>query len=120
MFLRKFTYALRGIGKAIREEATLRVMLACLLLVVAAGFLLRVTLIEWAVLTLCGGAVLSAELMNTAIERAVNLASPEKNPLAGAAKDIAAGAVLALSVFAAIVGLIIFIPHIIALLSAVK
>jgi len=117
MFLRKFKTALRGIGKAIHEEATLRVMLVCCALVIAAGFLLRVTLLEWAVLMLCSGAALSAEIINTAIERVVNLASPEKNPLAGAAKDIAAGAVLTLSVFAAAVGLIIFIPYIIALLA---
>ncbi len=117
MFFRKFAYALLGIGKAIRAEKTLRFMLVCLALVIAAGFLLRVTLLEWAVLMLCCGAVLSAEFFNTAIERAVDLASPGQSPLAGAAKDIAAGAVLVISAFAALVALIIFLPHIIVLLS---
>ncbi len=75
------------------------------------------TLAEWAVLMLCCGAVLCAEMVNTAIERAVDLVSAEKSPLAGKAKDIAAGAVLVISLFAAAAGLIIYIPHVIALLN---
>jgi len=117
MFFRKFTWAMKGIVKAIRTEVTLRVMLDCFALVVAAGLLLRVTLIEWAVLMLCCGAVLSAEVMNTAIERTIDLASPGKSERAGAAKDIAAGAVLVLSIFAALIALIIFIPHILTLFA---
>lgn len=115
MFCRKFSCAFKGIGKALREEKTFRVMLVCFVLVVAAGVLLRVTLLEWAALLLCCGAVLSAEVFNTAIERVVDIASPDKNPLAEKAKDISAGAVLLMSLFAAAVGLVIFIPHIIAL-----
>jgi diacylglycerol kinase len=117
MFCRKFLYAFRGIGKALREELSFRVMAGCFALVIAAGLLLNVTALEWAVLLLCCGAVLAAELINTAIERAVDIAAPEKHPLAEAAKDIAAGAVLVMSLFAAAVGLIIFLPHIIALLA---
>ena len=117
MFFRKFQYAFRGIGKALSEEVTFRIMLVCFVLVIALGLLLCVSTLEWAALLLCSGAVLCAEMLNTAIERAVDLASPEKHPLAGKAKDISAGAVLVLSVFAAAVGLIIFIPRIVALLS---
>ena len=117
MFFRKFIYAFRGIGKTVREERSFRVMLVCFVLVVAAGVLLHVAALEWTVLMLCCGVVLCAEMLNTAIERAVDLASPGKHPLAEKAKDIAAGAVLVISLFAAVVGLIIFIPHIIALLS---
>jgi diacylglycerol kinase len=117
MFFRKFIYALRGIGKAIREEKSFRVMLVCFVLLVTASALLRVTLLEWAVLLLCCGAVLAAELLNTAIERAVDIAAPEKHPLAEKAKDIAAGAVLVISIFTVIIGLIIFLPRIIGLIS---
>lgn len=117
MFFRKFGYAFRGIGKALREEKTLRIMLVCFVLVIAAGLLLSVSPLEWMALLICCGAVLCAELLNTAIERAVDLASPEKHPLAGKAKDIAAGAVLVMSLFAVAVGLIVFIPHLIALIS---
>ncbi len=55
--------------------------------------------------------VIAAELCNTAIEWVVDLVSPEKHPLAGAAKDVAAGAVIILAIAAAIVGLIIFSPY---------
>jgi len=117
MFRRKFACAFKGVIRALREEKTLRVMLVCFALVVAAGFALRVTLPEWAALLLSCGAVLSAEVMNTALERAVDVAAPEKSALAEAAKDISAGAALVMSLFAAAVGLVIFIPHLIALFA---
>jgi|AGTN01.1.fsa_nt_gi Diacylglycerol kinase len=117
MLFRKFIYAFRGIGKALREEISFRVMTGCFVLVVAAGLLLRVTALEWAVLLLCCGAVLAAEMVNTALERAVDIAAPEKHPLAEAAKDIAAGAVLMISLFAVAVGLFIFLPHVITLFA---
>ncbi|MDA6987305.1 diacylglycerol kinase family protein, partial [Escherichia coli] len=65
----------------------------------------------WTVVVLCFGVVIAAELFNTAIERLVDLVSPERHPVAGQVKDIAAGAVLVCAVAAAIIGLIIFIPY---------
>ena len=59
----------------------------------------------------CGTSVLAAEAFNTAIERLVNLVSPDYHPIAGDVKDIAAGAVLICAVTAALVGAIIFIPY---------
>ena len=61
------------------------------------------------------GLVMSLEMVNTAIEAVVDLVSPEKHPLAKVAKDCASGAVGIMSIFAAIIGLSIFIPKIIAL-----
>ena len=60
----------------------------------------------------CIGGVLAAEAFNTAIERLVNLVSPQWHPIAGEVKDIAAGAVLITAIAAAIIGLMIFIPYI--------
>jgi diacylglycerol kinase (ATP) len=60
---------------------------------------------------MCIGTVIAAELFNTAIEKLVDLVSPERHPVAGQVKDIAAGAVLICAVAAAIIGLIIFIPY---------
>ena len=54
---------------------------------------------------------MAAEAFNTAIERLVNLVSPDFHPLAGDVKDVAAGAVLICAIVAAIIGLIIFIPY---------
>jgi diacylglycerol kinase len=61
---------------------------------------------------LCFGLVFGAETVNTSIEKLVDLVSPQKNELAGKAKDMAAGAVLICALFAAATGLIIFIPKV--------
>ena len=61
---------------------------------------------------LCFGLVLAAEGFNTAIERLVDLVSPDYHPIAGDVKDVAAGAVLICAIAAAIVGMIVFIPYI--------
>ena len=63
---------------------------------------------EWAVLFLTIAAVLAAEAINTAIEQAVDLACPERNPQAGAAKDVAAGAVLLCALGAIAVAVCLF------------
>ena len=75
------------------------------------GYAWQGTRTEWTVVILCFGVVIAAELFNTAIERLVDLVSPERHPVAGQVKDIAAGAVLVCAVAAAIIGLIIFIPY---------
>jgi diacylglycerol kinase len=62
------------------------------------------------------GAVFVTEMINTAIEYTVDLASPEKHDLARKAKDVSAGAVLAITASSVVIGLIIFLPKIIALL----
>ena len=56
--------------------------------------------------------VLSLEIVNTAIEACIDLVSPERQPLAKLAKDAAAGAVLISAIFAAIIGLLIFVPKV--------
>ena len=63
---------------------------------------------EWVAVLGAIGLVWMAELFNTALEELTNLVSPEHNPLAGRAKDLAAGAVLVASVTAALVGIIVF------------
>jgi diacylglycerol kinase (ATP) len=72
----------------------------------------HITTTEWCIVLLCFGLVLSAEAFNTAIERLVNLVSPDFHPIAGDVKDVAAGAVLICAIASAIIGCIIFIPYI--------
>lgn len=69
---------------------------------------------EWCLLAGCIGLVFTAEIFNTAIETLTNLVSPEWHNLAGKTKDLAAGAVLAASITAAIVGSIVFLPYFLA------
>jgi len=105
-----FVFAFRGIARAIREERNLRFHLAALLVVIAAGWCLDIGPEGWLWIGSAVAAVIVTELINTAIERAVDLASPEAHPLAQAAKDIAAGAVIVAALYAVFVGLIVLGP----------
>ena len=71
--------------------------------------ILQGDLISWAIVLLCCGVVIAAELLNTAVETVVDLVSPEYHPLAGRAKDISAGAVWSLCTIVGIVGVIVFV-----------
>lgn len=108
-----FGYAWKGIWCCIGKEQNLSFHLIAAIIVVIAGFILSITKIEWTIVILCIGVVIAAELFNTAIERLVDLVSPQQHPIAGKVKDIAAGAVLVCAVTAAIIGLIIFVPYLI-------
>lgn len=109
--LRSFGYAWKGIRSCIGKEQNLSFHLLATPTVVAAGLLAGITRTEWMVVILCIGLVIAAELFNSAIEQLVDLVSPQRHPLAGRVKDIAAGAVLVCAATAAIVGLIIFVPY---------
>lgn len=111
--LQSFKYAIRGISKAIRSEKNMQIHLIVAFLVVVAGVLLSISTTEWLLCVLCFGMVISAEMFNSAIENIVDLASPQRHKLAKNAKDIAAGAVLVAAVFAAIVGLVVFVPRLV-------
>ena len=95
-----------------RTDRNLRIHLAATVIVAAAGAWCRLTAMEWAVIVLAIGLVWTAELINTAIEAAVDLASPEHHELARQAKDVASAAVLLAALTAVIVGVIIFGPRI--------
>ena len=82
----------------------------------AVGAFLRITAIEWCLLTLAMASVWITETLNTAIEFLTDLVSPEFHPIAGQVKDLAAAAVLISAMGAAIVGVIVFLPRIIQLL----
>ncbi len=109
--LRSFRYAWQGIRQCVGREQNLSFHLIVTVLVIGAGFAFGITPGEWTAICLCIGLVVSAELFNTAIERLVDLVSPQRHPLAGQVKDIAAGAVLVCALAAIAVGLIIFVPY---------
>lgn len=115
--LRSFYYAISGISSAIKTERNLRIHLTLSLLVIFLGFAFSITRIEWLIVILVLGGMLCAELINTAIERVVDLATEEYHPLAKQAKDIAAGAVLLFAVTSVVVGIVIFVPRILSILS---
>ena len=103
-------YALAGWWYAIRRERSIWVHLVATVAVIVVAVWLQVSRLDWALLVLAIGLVWMAELMNTAVEAVVDLVSPEFNPLAKVAKDTAAAAVLAASLAASVVGLLVFGP----------
>jgi diacylglycerol kinase (ATP) len=113
-FLNSFRFAFKGIRFG-WQGRNFRIQCLIALTVVVSGFIFEISRTEWLSMLIIIGLVLSFEIMNTAIEHLVNLISPEFNPLAGKIKDLAAGAVLVLSIIAAGVGLIIFFPRLLEL-----
>lgn len=109
--LRSFGYAWKGIRSCVGKEQNLSFHLITTVWVVTAGWCFCITRGEWIAIVLCIGMVIAAELFNSAIERLVDLVSPQRHPMAGLVKDIAAGAVLVCALAAIVVGLIIFIPY---------
>lgn len=109
-FFRSFRFAAAGIRAAVVREQNIRFHLLATFAVTLAGLLTGLSSGEWMMIILLIGGMMALELVNTAIERAIDLASPEIHPLAGEAKDMAAGAVLVFAFASAIIGLLIFLP----------
>lgn len=112
-----FVDAGRGVITLMKTQVHAWVHLVATVGVIASGLWFQVTASEWCMLVLSMGLVWSAEAVNTAIEFVVDLVSPEHHDLAGKAKDTAAGAVLLASIAAAAVGVIVFGPHLLRLLT---
>ena len=114
-FFHSFTYPIKGLKYAYRNEKNLAFDVGMALVVYIAAFIFKLSGIEWAILMLTMGLVISCELINTAIEAVVDLVTEEYHPLAKVAKDTAAAAVFVFAIIAIIVGLIIFGPKVVAL-----
>lgn len=114
-FFHSFTYPIKGLKYAYRNEQNLTFDVGMAALVTIFGFIFKLNKYEWAILVLTIGLVISCELINTAIEATVDLVTEEYHPLAKVAKDTSAAAVFIFAIVAIIVGLIIFLPKIIAL-----
>jgi diacylglycerol kinase (ATP) len=115
-FIRGFKYAGKGLWLVISTQLNMRVHLLIVLMVVLSGSYFKITNTEWLIILLIIAMVLSAEAINTAIEKMVDLQSPEHNPKAGDIKDIAASAVLLMAIISVIVGFIIFKPYLLELI----
>ena len=103
-----FYHAFCGIIASVRSEAHLRFHIMIAVLISIFAYFYRLDAFGWALLLLTIGAVISAELFNTAIEKAVDTATSEIMPSAKLAKDAAAGAVLVLAVCSIFVGIALF------------
>lgn len=113
-----FRAAFQGLVNLARTERSMRLHLGIVVVVVALAAALRVALSDWLFLVLACALVLVTEALNTAVETVVDWVSPEKRPLAGRAKDLAAAAVLLAAFFAVVIGILVFGPYLWALLFA--
>lgn len=116
-FYKSLGYAISGIIQCIQKERNIKIHLVFMFLVIICGFLFQLSITEWLVCILLFGLVISLELVNTAIEAVVDLCTQEYHPLAKIAKDTAAGAVLISAIASVVIGLIIFAPKILSLVS---
>jgi len=113
--LYSFRHAGRGLAWAVSSQANLRFHLLAAAVVLVVALLFRFTAIEFVGLVLCFAVVIAAELFNTALEVLIDYAWPERHPMIGRAKDVAAAAVLMAAVGTALVGLLLFARHILRL-----
>jgi diacylglycerol kinase (ATP) len=115
--LRSFGHAFRGLKVLLQTQHNARIHALATVLVVVAGALLRISPAEWGLIVLAIVCVWVAEAINTAIEFLVDLVAPEPHPLAGKAKDVAAGAVLVAAIGSAVIGGFVFGPYVLRMLE---
>lgn len=111
--IQSFRFAFSGWGHLLRSTRNARIHVIIATVAVLLGLWLEIGPVEWAIIFLTTGVVLSAEAFNTALEVLVDLASPESSLLAKTAKDVAAGAVLFTAIAAVLIGLALFGPPLI-------
>ncbi|GIW91148.1 MAG: diacylglycerol kinase [Pirellulaceae bacterium] len=114
-WLRKFSHAFRGLVVGMHGQSSFLVHLLVALAAVALGLVVGLTSVEWAILTVTIGLVLAMELLNSGLEALARAVTDQENPWIKDALDIAAGAVLLASLVAVLVGICLFLPHLVRL-----
>src|SRR5579883_226169 len=110
-FIASFGFAFRGLLHTLRTQRNMRVHLKVACCALLAGVLLHISAGEFALIFVAIGIVFVTEMFNTAIELTVDIATQEYHELARIAKDVAAGAVLVSAMLAVVIGLFVFVPH---------
>lgn len=116
-WLDKFADAFRGVKLGVRGQSSFFAHFFIAVLVIATGIVFSVTRVEWCLLILCIGSVLTAEMFNSALESLSRAISDEYDVHLGNALDIGSAAVLIISIAAAAVGLIIFVNRLAVMLG---
>ncbi len=114
--LKSFQFAFKGLKWAFEERNFLiHLIIACLTIFL--GFFLNINTNEWLIVIVCIALVMAFEILNTAIEKTIDLLHPQQHPKAGQIKDLSAAAVLLISIASVIAGSIIFFPKVLALIK---
>jgi undecaprenol kinase len=108
-FFASFGFAFSGITETFKSEQNFRIHCIISIIVILTAIALDFSNLRMVILLIVIGIVLALELINTAIEKTVDLITLESHPFAKQAKDAAAGAVLVFSIFAVIIGILLFI-----------
>ncbi|TCK98248.1 undecaprenol kinase [Natranaerovirga hydrolytica] len=115
--LESFTCAIDGIKHVIKKERNIKIHLILMILALTLGCFLAFSTIEFILVILTSALVIITEIINTAIERVVDLAVDQKiHPLAKLSKDIAAGAVLFSAMVSVVVAVLLYIPKVVNIL----
>lgn len=118
--IKSFHYAWQGIVYSVRNNQNVRILIGVAILVILASYFFGISGFEMGILAVMVLLVISAEMINTSIEEMTNLIKKEHSQEAKIAKDVSAGMVLIVSAGSFIVGLIIFIPHVLRSLELVR
>ena len=114
---KSFYHAFAGVKECLVNERNMTIHFCFMIAVIFFGFILNISTGEWITCIILFALVMALELVNTAVETTIDLCCPTINEKAKLAKDMAAGAVLLAAMAAAIIGLYIFVPKFILLLS---
>ena len=110
-FLKSIKYSLSGLFYAYRYEQSLWIHVFATVLAIIMGIIFHIKLSEWAIIFIALGSILALELINTAIEAAVDLTTTEIHPLAKIAKDCGSAASFVMSIVSLVISLFVFGPY---------
>lgn len=116
-YYKSFNHALDGLIYCLKYEHNMIIILSATIVVFIAGLYFNITIYEWLFILFICGAIAACEMINSAIEAAVDLTTTKMHPLARIAKDCASAATLILCITAFFGGMIIFIPRIASLMG---
>ena len=115
--LQSIVNAVRGMGVLLRSQPNARLHLAATVAVGVLGMAFSLNGSEWALIVLAITVVWGAEALNTALEVLADAVEVAYHPMIGKAKDVAAGAVLITAIGAVVIGLLVFVPYVMAALA---
>lgn len=113
--LQSFKYAFNGLKIVFKEEHNARIHLAISTIVIACGFIFKISILEWISICLAIALVISMEIINSAIENLADFVSPTYHNLIKKVKDLSAAAVLVSTISSVIIAILIFLPKILQL-----
>ncbi|MGV6831054.1 MAG: diacylglycerol kinase [bacterium] len=108
--LKSVVYAFNGFIYLVKTESSIQIQMVIAIVMTIFGFMMHITLTEWILQIFAIGLVMSAEGINTAIEKLADFINPDFNEKIGIIKDVAAGAVFISALIAVIIGFIIYLP----------